>query len=37
MTVTTRTTELEAVNTILSPIGEAPLNRLQGSLLNQVN
>ena len=32
MTVTTRTTELEAVNTILSTIGEAPLNTLTGSL-----
>jgi len=32
MTVTTRTTELEAVNTILSTIGEAPLNSLTGSL-----
>ena len=32
MTVTTRTTELEAVNTILSTIGEAPINTLTGSL-----
>ena len=32
MTGTTRTTELEAVNTILSTIGEAPLNTLTGSL-----
>ncbi len=32
MTTTTRTTELEAVNTILSTIGEAPLNSLSGSL-----
>ncbi len=32
MTVTTRTTELEAVNTILSTIGEAPLSTLTGSL-----
>ena len=32
MTIQTRTTELEAVNTILSPIGEAPLNTLSGSL-----
>ena len=32
MTTTTRTTELEAVNTILSTIGEAPLNTLSGSL-----
>ena len=32
MTITTRTTELEAVNTILSTIGEAPLNSLSGSL-----
>lgn len=32
MTITTRTTELEAVNTILSTVGEAPLNSLTGSL-----
>jgi hypothetical protein len=32
MTTQTRTTELEAVNTILSTIGEAPLNTLIGSL-----
>ena len=32
MTIQTRTTELEAVNTILSTIGEAPLNTLTGSL-----
>ena len=32
MTITTRTTELEAVNTILSTIGEAPLSSLTGSL-----
>ena len=32
MTVTTRTTELEAVNTILSTIGEAPLSTLTGTL-----
>ena len=32
MTTQTRTTELEAVNTILSTIGEAPLNTLSGSL-----
>ena len=32
MTTTTRSTELEAVNTILSTIGEAPLNSLSGSL-----
>ena len=32
MTIQTRTTELEAVNTILSTIGEAPLNSLTGSL-----
>ncbi len=32
MTVTTRTTELESVNTILSTIGEAPLSTLTGSL-----
>jgi len=32
MTVKTRTTELEAVNTVLSTIGEAPLNSLVGSL-----
>ena len=32
MTVTTRTTELEAVNTILSTIGEAPINSLTGTL-----
>ena len=32
MTVTTRTTELEAVNTILSTIGEAPISTLTGSL-----
>ena len=32
MTITTRTTELEALNTILSTIGEAPLSTLTGSL-----
>ena len=32
MTTVTRTTELEAVNTILSTIGEAPLSTLTGSL-----
>ena len=32
MTTVTRTTELEAVNTILSSIGEAPLNSLTGTL-----
>ena len=32
MTTVTRTTELEAVNTILSTIGEAPINSLTGSL-----
>ena len=32
MTLQTRTSELEAVNTILSTIGEAPLNSLTGSL-----
>ena len=32
MTVQTKTTELEAVNTILSTIGEAPLSSLTGSL-----
>jgi len=32
MTITTRTTELEAVNTILSTIGESPINSLTGSL-----
>jgi len=32
MTTQTRTSELEAVNTILSTIGEAPLNTLTGSL-----
>ena len=32
MTITTRTTELEAVNMILSTIGEAPLSTLTGSL-----
>ena len=32
MTTQTRTSELEAVNTILSTIGEAPLNSLSGSL-----
>ena len=32
MTIVTRTTELEAVNTILSSIGEAPLNSLTGTL-----
>lgn len=46
-TITTRTTQLEAVNTILSTIGEAPVNSLTGSLpvdasmavniLNEVN
>jgi Tail tubular protein len=32
MTITTRTSELEAVNIILSTIGEAPLSSLTGSL-----
>ena len=32
MTITTRTTELEAVNTILSTIGESPVNSLTGTL-----
>ena len=32
MTIQTRTTEVEAVNTILSTISEAPLNTLSGSL-----
>ena len=32
MTIQTRTTELEAINTILSTIGESPLNTLSGSL-----
>ncbi len=32
MTIQTRTTELEPVNTILSTIGEAPLSTLTGSL-----
>ena len=32
MTTQTRTSELESVNTILSTIGEAPLNTLSGSL-----
>lgn len=32
MTIQTRTTELEAVNVILSTIGEAPINTLVGSL-----
>ena len=32
MTTTARSTELEAVNVILSTIGEAPLNSLSGSL-----
>ena len=32
MTITNRTTELEAVNTILSTVGEAPLSSLVGSL-----
>lgn len=32
MTIQTRTTELESVNTILSTIGESPLNTLSGSL-----
>jgi hypothetical protein len=32
MTITTRTSELQAVNTILSTIGEAPLSSLSGSL-----
>ena len=32
MTTQTRTSELESVNTILSTIGEAPLNSLSGSL-----
>ena len=32
MTIQTRTTELEAVNTVLSTIGEAPLSTLSGAL-----
>ena len=32
MTTVTRTTELEAVNTILSTIGESPINSLTGTL-----
>ena len=32
MTIVTRTTELEAVNTILSSIGESPINSLTGTL-----
>ena len=32
MTITNRTSELEAINTILSTIGEAPLSSLTGSL-----
>ena len=32
MTTTTRSTELEAVNVIISTIGESPLNSLSGSL-----
>tara|TARA_Y100000816_G_scaffold221636_1_gene166610 strand:+ start:128 stop:325 length:198 start_codon:yes stop_codon:yes gene_type:complete len=32
MTTTTRGTELESVNVILSTIGESPLNSLSGSL-----
>ena len=46
-TITTRTTQLECVNTMLSTIGEAPVNSLTGSLpidastainiLNEVN
>ena len=32
MTTVTRTTELEAVNTILSTIGESPVNSLTGTL-----
>ena len=32
MTTTTRSTELESVNVILSTIGESPLNSLSGSL-----
>ena len=32
MTIVTRTTELEAVNTILSTIGESPINSLTGTL-----
>ena len=32
MTTQTRTSELEAVNTLLSTIGESPLNSLSGSL-----
>lgn len=32
MTITNRTSELEAINTILSTIGEAPLSSLIGSL-----
>ena len=31
-TITTRTTHLEAINTMLSTIGEAPVNSLTGSL-----
>ena len=31
-TLTTRTTHLEAINTMLSTIGEAPVNSLTGSL-----
>lgn len=46
-TITTRTTQIEAINTMLSTIGEAPVNSLTGSLpvdasmainiLNEVN
>ena len=32
MTIVTRTTELESVNTILSSIGESPINSLTGTL-----
>ncbi len=32
MSTVTRTTELEAVNTILSTIGESPVNSLTGTL-----
>ena len=35
--ITTRTTELEAVNTMLSTIGEAPVNSLTGSLPTPVS
>ena len=32
MTIVTRTTELQAINTILSTIGESPINSLTGTL-----